>query len=149
VGAPEAIFGALEQCFLNAAANAEHVVLNATFSRGCPGEPDDPLCTPESPAARGEATVDPAMVAPSGVQVAAQFALYPLGIDHYMQVIYQEIEATKQAGTFGRGKNFCTRLDGDASRVFATLRAAFERAAQEAGHVVITATVSKGSPTRP
>lgn len=148
VGAPQALFLALERCFLTAAAAADHVVLNATFSRGCPGEPDDPICTPEAPAPRAEALLDPATVPPAGVEVAAQFSLYPLGISHYMDVIYREIEATKQAGTFDKGKNFCTRLEGDASRVFATLRAAFDRAATEAGHVVITATVSKGSPSK-
>lgn len=147
VGPVEPMFAAVEEAFLAAAAQADHVVLNATFSRGCPGEPDDPICTPEAATESPVTTAAPAAIAPVGVDVAAQFSLYPLGIPGYMDVIYQEIEAAKQAGTFANGKHFCTRLQGDARRVFATLRAAFDRSAAASGHVVITATVSKGSPT--
>jgi uncharacterized protein YqgV (UPF0045/DUF77 family) len=150
VGASEPLFEAVETCFLKAAAASGHLVLTATFSRGCPGEPDDPICRPASPESGQTAaitTVDPTQLAPAGLEVAAQFSLYPLGLSDYMEVIYQEIEATKEAGTFSRGKHFCTRLEGDARHVFATLRAAFDRAATESGHVVLTATVSKGSPT--
>ncbi|HXF64274.1 MAG TPA: YkoF family thiamine/hydroxymethylpyrimidine-binding protein [Caldilineaceae bacterium] len=147
VGPPEQIFQAVEGCFCRAARGAGHVVLTATFSRGCPGEPDDPICEPAAPNPAAEAAVTPATVAPAGIPVAAQFALYPLGIPHYMNVIYDEIEATKQDGLFSRPKHFCTRLDGDARQVFAALQAAFDRAARHAGHVVITATISKGSPT--
>src|SRR5690606_4459321 len=50
VGPVGPMFAAVEQAFLAAAARADHVVLNATFSRGCPGEPDDPICTPEATA---------------------------------------------------------------------------------------------------
>jgi energy-coupling factor transport system substrate-specific component len=148
VGAPEPLFAALEECFLRAAASPGHLVLNATFSRGCPGEPDDPICHPAQPGSAPAALLDVRQIEPAGVPVAAQFALYPLGVPHYMEVIYREIEATKSEGVFDHGKHFCTRLQGDARQVFAGLRNAFERAANEAGHVVITATISKGSPTR-
>jgi uncharacterized protein YqgV (UPF0045/DUF77 family) len=149
IGAPEPLFEALETCFVKAAATASHLVLSATFSRGCPGEPDDPICHPALPdktaaAQESDSTEREAV----GIEVAAQFALYPLGIASYMEVIYREIEATKATGVFGRSKNFCTRLEGDVYHVFAALRTAFERAANDAGHVVITATISKGGPTQ-
>jgi uncharacterized protein YqgV (UPF0045/DUF77 family) len=149
IGAPETLFATVEECFLRAAATPGHLVLTATFSRGCPGEPDDPIC---HPAKKGETAIgripDPRKIEPVGLKVAAQFALYPLGTPDYMETIYREIEATKAAGVFGRSKHFCTRLDGDARQVFAVLYAAFERAGNDVGHVVITATISKGSPTQ-
>ena len=147
VGTPERIFATVERCFCRAAQGAEHVVLNATFSRGCPGEPDDPICQPEGPSHASALPVDSTYVTLSGIEVAAQFALYPLGITDYMDVIYDEIDNTKQAGLSVRAKHFCTRLDGDAGQVFAVLRAAFDHAARKSGHVVIMATISKGSPT--
>jgi len=146
VGSPRAVFGGIERCFLKAAAAPGHVVLNATFSRGCPGEPDDPICRPERPRAAG-ALLDVRGLPRSGCDVAAQFAVYPLGIEGYMDVIAREIDETKKAGVFARGKHFCTRLGGDASHVFAAMLNAFERAGERAGHLVLTATVSKGSPT--
>ncbi len=148
IGAPEPLFAVVEDCFVKAARETDHVVLSAIFSRGCPGEPDDPICHPMPPErAAVDPVVDTATVEPCGIRVAAQFALYPLGIVEYMPIIYREIQATKEAKVFNRGKHFCTRLDGNAHQVFAVMRAAFDRAARDAGHVVITATVSKGSPT--
>ncbi len=147
VGSPKAVFDGIERCFLKAAAAPGHLILNATFSRGCPGEPDDPLCRPEKPQAAG-ALLDVPRVPESGCEVAAQFAVYPLGAEGYMDVIAREIEESKRAGVFAGGKHFCTRLGGDAARVFAAMLNAFERAGERTGHVVLTATVSKGSPTR-
>jgi uncharacterized protein YqgV (UPF0045/DUF77 family) len=146
VGAPQAVFDAVQACYLNAARSAGHVVLNATFSRGCPGEPDDALCTPQGPQARAQ-LADIRAVEPAGLEVAAQFAVYPLGIGGYMDVIATEIDEAKKAGVYARSKHFCTRLGGDGARVFAAMSNAFERAALSAGHIVLTATVSKGSPT--
>ncbi len=149
IGVPEPLFEALETCFVKAATTSSHLVLSATFSRGCPGEPDDPICHPAPPdeTAAGQEIVFTARE-PVGIEVSAQFALYPLGISSYMEVIYREIQRTKATGVFGRSKHFCTRLEGDVHHVFAALRTAFEQAANDAGHVVVTATISKGSPTQ-
>ena len=57
VGPPEVLFPALRDLYSKAAATNTHVVLRATLSRGCPGEPDDPICqtgalaNPEEPIA--------------------------------------------------------------------------------------------------
>lgn len=48
VGPPEQLFPAMRDLFASAAASDVHCVLSATVSRGCPGEPDDPICTPIS-----------------------------------------------------------------------------------------------------
>lgn len=148
IGAPQPLFAALEQCFLKAAASGEHIVLTATFSRGCPGEPDDPICQPTKPIGAIESAIDPSQVKLSGVKASAQFAVYPLGSTEYMEVIYREIRAIKDAGISSRAKHFCTRLDGDVSQIFMVLGAAFDRAATATGHVVITATISTASPTQ-
>src|SRR3546814_10316210 len=50
VGDSEAMFDALRDCFVEAAGRAGHVVMSISFSRGCPGEPDDPLCRLSQPA---------------------------------------------------------------------------------------------------
>lgn len=44
VGPPEVLFPALRDFYAAAASSGQHVVLRATLSRGCPGEPDDPIC---------------------------------------------------------------------------------------------------------
>jgi uncharacterized protein YqgV (UPF0045/DUF77 family) len=154
VGPPEKLFLAMRDLFLSAAATGTHCVLSATVSRGCPGEPDDPICTPmagsrhdlpleERVAAARDAV---ARAETSGQAVAAQFSLYPLGESQYMDEIYSCIEFLKSSGVFDRSKNFCTKLRGDAGPVFATLSEAFLSFGAPEGHVALELTVSANSP---
>src|ERR687890_690105 len=46
VGPPDQLFSAMRDLFVAATASGIHCVLAATVSRGCPGEPDDPVCAP-------------------------------------------------------------------------------------------------------
>lgn len=155
VGPPEQLFPAMRDLFVAAAASGKHCVLSATVSRGCPGEPDDPICKPITGTAPDQpleerirqARDTVAGSARSGSTVAAQFSLYPLGADHHMDEIYGCIEFLKSSGVFERSKNFCTKLRGDAGPVFATLAEAFLRFGAPQGHVALDLTVSANSPT--
>ncbi|QXT38946.1 Ykof family thiamine-binding protein [Gymnodinialimonas ceratoperidinii] len=156
VGPPEVLFPALRDLYAKAAATGEHVVLRATLSRGCPGEPDDPICqtnalaNPEQPLAeRQQEALSAIEAAPEKGQVAdAQFSLYVMGAGDHMAEIMGCIDFLKHSGTFDRSKNFCTRLTGDAGPVFATLREAFCRFGPPQGHVTIDLTVSANSPSK-
>ncbi|MEI8702130.1 YkoF family thiamine/hydroxymethylpyrimidine-binding protein [Mesorhizobium sp. ISC15] len=155
VGPPEQLFPAMRDLFASAAASGLHCVLSATVSRGCPGEPDDPICTPISGSSHelslaerigaARAHVDGAKKL--GQEVAAQFSLYPLGEGHHMDEIYGCIDFLKISGVFDRSKNFCTKLRGDAGPVFATLSEAFLRFGAPQGHVALDLTVSANSPS--
>ena len=155
VGPPEQLFPAMRDLFIATAASGKHCVLSAAVSRGCPGEPDDPICTPirgDVPGATlderiGSALATVAAAGITGQQVAAQFSFYPLGSDHHMDEIYGCINFLKESGLFDRSKNFCTKLRGDAGPVFATLAEAFLRFGAPEGHVALDLTVSANSPT--
>ncbi|WP_445501514.1 YkoF family thiamine/hydroxymethylpyrimidine-binding protein [Microvirga sp. G4-2] len=155
VGPPDQLFPAMRDLFVSAARRGPHCVLAATVSRGCPGEPDDPICTPiadvsfDKPLAeRIAAALGAVEAAPrTGQSVAAQFSLYPLGSGHHMDEIYGCIEFLKLSGVFDRSKNFCTKLRGDAGPVFATLSEAFLRFGAPQGHVALDLKVSANSPT--
>jgi hypothetical protein len=154
VGPPDRLFPAMRDLFLSAAATERHCVLSATVSRGCPGEPDDPICTPRSGTRSQslEARIAAALQAVANAQrtdraVAAQFSLYPLGPEDYMAEIYGCIEFLKDSGVFGIAKNFCTKLRGDAGPVFAVLSEAFLSFGPPDGHVALDLTVSANSPT--
>ena len=155
VGAPEVLFPAMRDLFVAAARSGEHCVLHATLSRGCPGEPDDAICYtteyggPREPLEqRKAAALSSVSAAPvTAMPAAAQFSLYVMGTDDHMDEIYGCIDFLKQSGVFGRAKNFCTRLDGDAGAVFATIEAALCRFGPPEGHVTIDLTVSANSPS--
>lgn len=156
VGPPEVLFPAMRDLFVAASSGGEHCVLHATLSRGCPGEPDDAFCQtaeyggPREPLEqRKAAALSSVSTAPvTAMQAAAQFSLYVMGTGDHMDEIYGCIGFLKQSGVFGRAKNFCTRLDGDAGAVFATIEAALCRFGPPDGHVTIDLTVSANSPTR-
>ena len=155
VGPPEVLFPALRDLYVSAASKGEHVVLRATLSRGCPGEPDDPICQTNAlanPAEPLESRQAAALAAIAGEpnlgEVArAQFSLYVMGAGDHMAEIAGCIDFLKRSGTFDRSKNFCTRLAGDAGPVFATLQQAFCQFGPPQGHVTIDLTVSANSPS--
>jgi hypothetical protein len=156
VGPPEVLFPALRDLYMAAAKSGQHVVLRATLSRGCPGEPDDPICltdalaNPSEPlASRQQASLTALAATPELGQTAdAQFSLYVMGAGDHMAEIMGCIDFLKQSGTFERSKNFCTRLNGDAGPVFATLQQAFCQFGPPNGHVTIDLTVSANSPSK-
>lgn len=156
VGPPEVLFPALRDLYVAAAKSGKHVVLRATLSRGCPGEPDDPICqtgalaNPSEPLeSRQKTSLAALATTPELGQAAdAQFSLYVMGAGDHMAEIMGCIDFLKQSGTFDRSKNFCTRLTGDAGPVFATLQQAFCQFGPPNGHVTIDLTVSANSPSK-
>lgn len=155
VGSTDVLFPAMRDLFVAAASRGKHCVLHATVSRGCPGEPDDPICTPsgsmggtlpldERKSAALAAVRDTSV---TGETVSAQFSLYVLGIDQHMDEIYGCIDFLKKSGVFDSSKNFCTKLRGDAGAVFATINEAFCRFGPPMGHVTLDITVSAHSPS--
>jgi energy-coupling factor transport system substrate-specific component len=156
VGAPDPLFEAVRDLFARAAQQPDHVTMHVTFSRGCPGEPDDPTCRCETLSrAQGLALAERQAQALEavrtasvlGVEIDVQFSLYVLGQDRHMDEIYGCIDFLKNSGTFLRSKNFCTRLRGDAGAVFESLRQAFLRFGPAEGHVTIDMTASANSPS--
>lgn len=155
VGPPEVLFPALRDLFVAAASTRQHAVLRVTLSRGCPGEPDDPMCetnalaTPEEPLADRQAAAQANVQGAPAMreEAAAQFSLYVMGGGDHMAEIYGCIEFLKGSGVFDQAKNFCTRVRGDAGPVFATLCEAFCRFGPPEGHVTMDLTVSANSPS--
>ena len=156
VGPPDQLFPAMRDLHVAASRSGVHCVLSATVSRGCPGEPDDSICTPVAGAGRDATLSERTAQALEAVRraprteqaVAAQFSIYPLGADQHMDEIYGCIAFLKQSGVFDRAKNFCTKLRGDADPVFATLGEAFLRFGAPEGHVALHLTVSANSPSK-
>ncbi len=149
IGEEPNLFEALRVAFGRAACDGTHVVLNATFSAGCPGEPEGDVCVPrayQGPSGGEEGWSREAYDLP--LYVAAQFALYPLGSTEYMDAIYGEIERARQAGAVRVvGRHFCTHLYGPCGAVFDVMRRAFAETRERATHSVMTLTVSANSPS--
>jgi hypothetical protein len=87
------------------------LVLRATLSRGCPGEPDDPICqtnalaNPSEPLNLRQQAALAALAATSqtGEMARAQFSLYVMGAgDHMAEIMgcidFLKIEAARSTG---------------------------------------------------
>ena len=142
------LFEGVRVAFSRAACSGAHVVLSATFSAGCPGEPEGDVCVPrayEGPSGGEEGWSEEAYRLPE--VVSAQFALYPLGVTSYMGAIYTEIERARRAGVVKVvGRHFCTQLYGQGGMVFDVLRKAFAETRSKSVHSVMTVTLSANSP---
>ena len=129
------LFEALRVAFGRAACSGAHVVLNATFSAGCPGEPEGDVCVPrayDGPSGGEEGWSEEAYRLPD--VVSAQFALYPLGVGGYMDTIYSEIERARQAGVVRSSAATSARTcTAPAAAVFDVLRKRVRRDARPGG----------------
>lgn len=141
-GRMEHVFDVTKAIFLQAASSGEHVVLNGTFSIGCPGDTEGDVFMSENDQRMNE-TNSAAM----SIQTAAQFALYPMGTSDYMNKIYGVVEIAQEHGTFGGGVHYASRLDGDANQVFTTLEQSFAHTQESVSHVVMTVNLSCNSPS--
>ena len=157
VGPPESLFPAMQDLFVAPAKTGVHTILQATVSRGCPGEPDDPVCRspvldhqaiPDAEQAIAEAMQRlPEAPVEAGVRAVAQVALYPLGTPDHMADIAACIGFLRRSGAYDRPKNFCTKLCADAGQLFPVMAQAFLGFGAGTGHAVLTATVSANSPS--
>lgn len=141
-GRMEHVFDVTKAIFLQAANSGEHVVLNGTFSIGCPGDTEGDVFMSENDQRMNEMNS-----AAIPIQTAAQFALYPMGTTDYMKKIYGAVEIAQEHGTFGGGVHYASRLEGDANRVFATLEQSFTHTQESVSHVVMTVNLSCNSPS--
>ncbi|MUV38836.1 putative HMP/thiamine-binding protein YkoF [Lentibacillus sp. JNUCC-1] len=136
------IFDVTKALFMHAAKTGKHVAFQATYSVGCPGDSEGDVYLEVD-----EVPLNEEKVRDWKQYVAAKFSLYPLGGGNYMDAIYQQIEAMKEYVTVSHA-HYATKLEGDASQVFAGLENVFN-ATVEGGssHTVMTVSISANSPS--
>jgi energy-coupling factor transport system substrate-specific component len=138
------VFDVVKAIFVEAAKTGKHVVLNATFAIGCPGDIDADVYMAEDDTKLNEP--NSSLVS---IETATKFALYPLGISTYIDIIMDQIHIAQEQGTFTKGTHYATRLDGNVHDVFKTLEDSFHNAqTSESSHVVMTVTMSANSPSK-
>ncbi|MEK5082394.1 Ykof family thiamine-binding protein [Bacillus sp. FSL H8-0515] len=142
-GSIDHVFDAAKAIYLYAANSEQHIVMNGTFSIGCPGDTQgDTYLFADGKRVNEEA------VRSLNAEAPCQFALYPLNEPDYMGLIMEAVEIAKAEGTFVQGVHYASELDGDAHDVFRTLEAVFRMAEQQTNHVTMTVNVSANSPSR-
>lgn len=142
-GKMEHVFDVAQAIYLVAASSEKHVVLNGTFSIGCPGDSEGDVYM-----SADDIRMNENLVKNIHIEAPTQFALYPLNNEDYMQIIADVVELAKQHEIFTGGVHYASRLDGDAHKVFATLEQAFDYTQKKVSHVTMTVNISANSPSR-
>lgn len=142
-GSIDHVFDAAKAIYLYAANSEKHIVMNGTFSIGCPGDTQGDTYL----SADGKRVNEDA-VGSLNAEAPCQFALYPMNVPDYMGLIIEAVDIAKAEGTFVQGVHYASELDGDAHDVFRTLEAVFRMAEQQTNHVTMTVNVSANSPSR-
>ncbi|KAB7707036.1 thiamine-binding protein [Bacillus aerolatus] len=142
-GKMEHVFDVAKAVYLHAANTGKHVVLNGTFSIGCPGDSDGDTYMSEDDVRSNEEKV-----ADIHIEAPTQFALYPMNEGDYMPIIADVVEIANEKGTLTGGIHYASRLDGDAHDVFATLEEVFRFTQEKVSHVTMTVNAAANSPSR-
>jgi len=137
------VFDVVQAVFLQTAQSGEHVVCSGTFSIGCPGDSEGHTYLAEDDIRMNKKLTDHV-----DLDVAAKFALYPMGGGDYMDLIYKQIEAMKKHGVDVSMTHYETKLFGPSQNIFKGLENVFTQTdSAGSSHTVMTVTISANSPS--
>ncbi|WP_456280149.1 Ykof family thiamine-binding protein [Bacillus sp. K7] len=142
-GSIDHVFDVAKAIYLYTANSEKHIVMNGTFSIGCPGDTKG-----DTYLSADEKRVNEEAIRSLKAEAPCQFALYPMNEPDYMGLIMEAVDIAEAEGTFVQGVHYASELDGDAHDVFRTLEAVFRMAEQQTNHVTMTVNLSANSPSR-
>ena len=139
------VVDAVKACLVHVNDGRTHATMEATFSRGCPGDADgdspDDVPTDDAPV---NAALNPA---DKKFNVLGKISLYPLGIPEYTEHIAHAVNLTKDMGVFKNVSRYATEMQGDVDDIFDCLNAIMNRAEESVPHYVLQVTLSVNSPS--
>lgn len=136
------VVDAVRACFTHAYTPGVHMTLEATFSKGCPGDTDADCYLSEDDALANAPSL-------GGIRFPAdgKIAFYPLGVPDYMEHIAAVVRMAMEKGLYSQSSHYATMLHGDAAALFAYFDEALAYAQDRISHYVLECTLSVNSPT--
>lgn len=133
---------AVKACFINAYHGNVHMTMEATYSKGCPGDTDQ-----DYPSAEGKEPANEAVVRDIHFPLCCKIALYPMGIPNYMEYIATVVNHAIDLGIYESTSHYCTVLQGDVQEIFDYIHYVNEYCGKELSHYIFEVTFSVNSPT--
>lgn len=135
------VLDAVRACFVRAFHEGVHMVMEATLSRGCPGDTqadaflaaDDVLCNEPSAGA-------------VHFPVACKFSLYPMGVPDYMTHIAHVVNLSVDRGLYAGSTHYVSLLRGDVQDIFRYFGEAAAYCEETVSHYIFEITMSVNSP---
>lgn len=135
------VLDALKAAFIHARQEGVHMMMEATVSKGCPGDTlADSYLTADDEVKNGP------VVADVHFPVLVKFALYPFGVPDYMKHIAHIVNHAVDIGLYERTAHYVTILKGDVQDIFAYFDWAAAYCEKALGHYVIEMTIGVNFP---
>lgn len=141
-GRREQVLDALKACFIYAWQPDIHMTMEATFSRGCPGDTDG-----ESYLAAAAPLPNEAATREIHFPVLCKISLYPMGVPNYMEYIAHVVNHAVDMGIYAGSAHYVTVLKCDVQQLFAYFEYVNAYCAGHLSHYVFEATLSVNSPS--
>ncbi|MDD3361381.1 MAG: YkoF family thiamine/hydroxymethylpyrimidine-binding protein [Hespellia sp.] len=133
---------ALKATFVQAYQDGVHMTMEATFSKGCPGDTDADFILKED-----DIPVNEAAIKDIHFPVACKIALYPMGIENYMEHIATVVNHAIDMGIYEGSSHYCTILNCDVQKLFEYFHDVNTYCGKELSHYIFEITCSVNSPT--
>lgn len=129
-------------CFTYAYQEGVHMVMEATFSKGCPGDTDADCYLAEDDIKANAVNLTRHFTAD------CKIAFYPLGISDYMRHIAYVVNLAISRGLYVESAHYVSILEGDVKVLFDFFDEILSYAEQNISHYVLEATLSVNSPSK-
>ena len=133
---------AVKACFVHAYKEGVHMTMEATFSKGCPGDTDADCFMAED----DEPVNEPGMK-DIHFPVACKISLYPMGVSNYMEYIATVVNHAIDLGIYENSSHYCTILNCDVQDLFSYIHYVNEYCGKNLSHYIFEVTLSVNSPT--
>ena len=134
---------ALKGCFINAYREGVHMTLEATYSKGCPGD-----IKGDSFMAADDELLNEPEIKDVHFPVAAKISLYPMGIPDYMKYIAEVVNHAIDLGIYEKSAHYCTVLNCDVQQLFDYIHYVNSYCGEKLSHYIFEVTISVNSPTK-
>ena len=133
------VINTLKNLFITINDDETHITLEATLSKGCPGDTESDI---------------PMMLSPVRVDtlserfdVYAKISFYPMGKCNYMDHIAHVVNLAINNGIYDKSSHYATQLHGDVHKLFDYFHEIFDYADKHIEHFIFQVTLSINSPS--
>lgn len=136
------VLDAVKACLIQSYRKGVHMTMEATISKGCPGDVEADAFLTED-----EALMNEPIICDVHFPVACKISLYPMGVSDYMKYIANVVNRAVDMGVYAGSSHYVTILNGDVQDIFRYFNEAAEYCSKELSHYILEATLSVNSPT--
>ncbi|MCL1990479.1 MAG: Ykof family thiamine-binding protein [Defluviitaleaceae bacterium] len=133
------VVNAVKELFIAANDGKTHMTLEATFTKGCPGDTEADIPLALSPKEKE--------VQEKKFDVLCKFSFYPMGSNDYMDQIAYVVNLAIDRNLYVGPSHYATELKGDVQDLFAYFNDIINYADEHIDHFIYQVTLSVNSPS--